>query len=48
MTKDGKLISIYPSASEAARQLGCHIGTIAGACRKGYKIKNYKWTYGQF
>ena len=30
-TLDGRLINTYPSASEAARQLGCHFDTIAKA-----------------
>lgn len=45
-TLDGRLINTYPSASEAARQLGCHFDTIAKACR-GVRNKafNYKWSY---
>ena len=48
-TLDGRLINTYPSASEAARQIGCHIGTIAQVCR-GVRNKafNYKWSYEQY
>lgn len=48
-TLDGILINTYPSASEAARQIGCHIGTIAQVCR-GVRTKafNYKWSYEQY
>ena len=41
-----KLINKYPSASEAARQMGCHFDTITKACR-GVRNKalNYYWSY---
>lgn len=48
-TLDGKLINVYPSASEAARQMGCSFTTISKVCRgKRNKALNYKWTYEQF
>lgn len=44
---DWNYITNYPSASEAARQFGCHYGTIAKACRgwNNNKILNYNWSY---
>jgi hypothetical protein len=44
---DWNYITNYPSASEAARQMGCHQGTIAKACRgwNNNKFLNYNWSY---
>ena len=44
---DWNYITNYPSASEAARQMGCNKGTIAKACRRwnNNKILNYNWSY---
>lgn len=46
--KQGNLISEYPSASEAGRQLGIHIGNIISCCKVkcGYKSAGgYIWKY---
>lgn len=45
MDDDGNILSVYPSASEAARQMGCHFSSITMACRKGCRIKNNYWKY---
>lgn len=54
-TLDGELVKVYPSAREAARQLGYNQGNISNCCNGGYyykgKWKNrvqyngYKWSY---
>lgn len=42
--KDGKVIAIYPSAMEAARQTGGTQGGISGCCRGELKTSGgYKW-----
>jgi hypothetical protein len=45
-TREGKVLAIYPSAREAARQNDTDSGSIAKVCR-GEKIThhNYKWSY---
>lgn len=47
---DWNYITNYPSASEAARKMGCHQGTIAKACRgwNNNKILNYNWSYDYY
>lgn len=55
-TLDGKLIAIYPSASEAAREIGVFVSRIINCCNGGYycktnkkwmnkTVKGYKWSY---
>lgn len=43
---EGELINKYPSASEAARQIGCHFDTITKACRgvRNKALNNF-WSY---
>lgn len=47
-TLDGELIAIYPTANEAARELGFSQGNITSCCegKCGFKThKGYKWSY---
>ena len=46
MTKDGKVIATFESASEAARQTGIRNGNICAACSGRYKQSHgYIWKY---
>ena len=47
--KEGKLIDVYESMNEAARQTGCNPGSVHASINKGYKIKGYNFrrTYGE-
>lgn len=55
LTKTGKLVANYPSASEAARQTGWDVSGICHCCNGGFyqkgkwrnlhSYKNFKWRY---
>lgn len=41
--KDGEVIKVYQSMTEASKELGCSISAISKACGKDKTCKGYRW-----